>query len=81
MALARFSMAPRQGHFKAMQKEFGYLQKYPKGRILIDSGHFDHKKDHPQVYTQQMFDNWHEFYLDAEEELLPDQPESLGAKA
>ena len=81
MALARFSMAPHHGHFKAMQKVLGYLRKFPKGRILINSGHFDHEKDHPQVYTQHMFDNWHEFYPDAEEELPPDQPESLGAKA
>jgi hypothetical protein len=31
MALARYSMAPWEGHFKAMQKVFGYLRKYPKG--------------------------------------------------
>jgi hypothetical protein len=36
MALARFSMVPREGHFKAMKCVFGYLQKYTKGRILID---------------------------------------------
>ncbi len=42
MALARHSMAPREGHFKAMQRVFGYLRKHQKGRILIDPGQFDH---------------------------------------
>jgi hypothetical protein len=76
MALARFSMAPREGHFKAMKRVFGYLRKYTKGRILIDPGFFDQKE-----HQSNDFDNWREFYPDAEEELPPDQPESLGKKA
>jgi hypothetical protein len=42
MALARHSMAPRKGHFKAMQQDFGYLRKHQKERILIDPGQFNH---------------------------------------
>jgi hypothetical protein len=76
LALARYSMAPREGHFKAMCKVFGYLQKYLKGRILIDREHSSHSK-----YTTTWYDNWHQFYSDAEEEFPPDQPEPLGAKA
>jgi hypothetical protein len=53
MALARYSMAPREGHFKAMQKVFGYHRKYPKGRILIDHGHFDHS-----THTHTRYDTW-----------------------
>ncbi len=35
--LSRYSMAPREGHLKALQKVFGYLRTKPKGKILIDS--------------------------------------------
>ena len=76
MALARFSMAPREGHFKAMKRVFGYLRKYAKGRILIDPGFFDQKE-----HQSNDFDNWREFYPDAEEELPSDQPTPLGTKA
>ena len=36
-SLSRYSMAPREGHLKALQKVFGYLRTNPKGKILIDS--------------------------------------------
>jgi hypothetical protein len=72
MALARFSMAPREGHFKAMKRVFGYLRKYTKGRIIIDPGFFDQKE-----HQSNDFDNWR----DAEEEMPPDQLEPLGKKA
>jgi hypothetical protein len=76
MALARHSMAPREGHFKAMQRVFGYLRKHQKGRILIDPGQFDHSD-----YQAEEYENWREFYPDADEEMPPDQPEPLGSKA
>jgi hypothetical protein len=34
--LARYCMAPRQGHFEAALHLFGYLKAFPHGRILID---------------------------------------------
>src|SRR6478735_2529933 len=34
--LSRYSMAPREGHFKAMTRVFGYLRQRTRGRILID---------------------------------------------
>jgi hypothetical protein len=43
---------------------------------LIDPGFFDQKE-----HQSNDFDNWREFYPDAEEEFPPDQPESLGKKA
>jgi len=39
--MSRFSMAPREGHMSAMKRVFGYLKKFPKGRIIIDSGYWD----------------------------------------
>jgi hypothetical protein len=66
--LARYCMAPRQGHFEAALHLFGYLKAFPKGRILIDQ----------QPYTKPdasfMDYDWTEFYPDAEEELPPDMP-------
>ena len=34
--LARYSMAPRQGHFDAMLRVFGYVKQNPDGCIIID---------------------------------------------
>jgi hypothetical protein len=34
--LSRYSMAPREGHVKAMHRVFGYLRNVPKGKIVID---------------------------------------------
>jgi hypothetical protein len=76
MALARFSMAPREGHFTAMKRVFGYLRKYAKGRILIDPGFFNQKE-----HQSNNFDNLREFYPDAKEEFPPNQPEAIGKKA
>jgi hypothetical protein len=59
-----------------MQKVFGYLRNHQKGRILIDSGYFDHSE-----YQTEAYENWREFYPDAEEEIPPDQPKALGSKA
>src|SRR5688500_1796662 len=36
-SLARYTMAPREGHLSALQRVFGYLRNKPKGRILIDA--------------------------------------------
>ena len=36
--LARYSSAPREGHFVAAQQIFGYLRKFPKGQLTIDPG-------------------------------------------
>ncbi len=36
--LSRYSMAPREGHMKAMTRVFGYLKYRPKGKILIGIG-------------------------------------------
>ena len=34
--LARYSSMPRIGHYKAAQRVFSYLRRYPNGKILID---------------------------------------------
>jgi hypothetical protein len=68
-ALSRFSMAPREGHFKAMQRVLGYLKKFPKGRIIIDTNHRDWSS-----FPMDTSDNWKDFYPDAAEEMPPNMP-------
>jgi Reverse transcriptase (RNA-dependent DNA polymerase) len=70
--MSRFSMAPREGHFEALLRMFGYLKQYPKGRILVDRL--------PRYKTQPTFMqyDWNEFYPDATEELPPDMPPPKG---
>jgi len=34
--LSRYTMAPRAGHFKAMERVFGYLRQSADGQIILD---------------------------------------------
>jgi hypothetical protein len=61
MALSRYSMAPRQGHLKAVRRIFGYLHMCPKGRILIDNGQAPIRNEAMVTRGQ----DWNEFYPDA----------------
>jgi hypothetical protein len=65
-------MSPRQDHFEALLRLFGYLKLCPKGRLLIDR--------HTRYKTQPTFMSyyWKEFYPDATEERPPDIPEPKG---
>jgi hypothetical protein len=74
--MSRFSMAPREGHLAAMKRVFGYLKKFPKGKIVVDPNYRDHSE-----FTVKSFDNWKDFYPDACEELPPDMPTAFGKKA
>jgi hypothetical protein len=71
-ALAHFSMAPREGHLKAMYRVFGYLKRFQKGKLLVDASYPDHS-EYPEVEY-----NWTEFYPDAKEEIPYDAPETRG---
>jgi hypothetical protein len=53
--MSRFSMAPREGHFEALLRLFGYLKQYPKVRILVNRN--------PRYKTQPTFMkyDWNEF--------------------
>ncbi len=74
-ALARFGIAPRLGHLKAMKRVFGYLKKFPHGQIMVDPNYLDHSLYETEDYS------WTEFYPDAEEELPEDMPEPRGKPA
>ena len=41
-SFSRFNMQPRQGHLNGMVRVFGYLKKFPKGKIMIDPTYPDH---------------------------------------
>ena len=60
----------------AMKRVFGYLKKFPKGRIIIDSGYRNNSKHQTSEY-----ENWKEFYPDAEEQLPKNMPMPYGKKA
>lgn len=76
--LARFSMNPREGHLIAAKRIFGYLEKYPKGEIIMDPNNVDHAD---KLKKFQEYDNWQEFYPDAVEEIPTDIPEPGNNKA
>ena len=59
-------MQPREGHLSGMIRLCGYLQKFPKGKIIIDPNYPDHS-----LFPTPVCDNWKEFYPDAEEMLPP----------
>ena len=74
--MSRFSMAPQEGHLDAMKRVFGYLKKFPKGRIVIDPSYWDNSKHQATEY-----ENWKEFYPDAEEQLPNNMLTPFGKKA
>ena len=72
--MSRYSMAPREGHMKAMVNIFGCLQSHSKGQIIIDT-------NEPPVRSQALKNtsyNWSEFYPDACEDIPHDMPQSRG---
>ena len=60
----------------AMKRVFGYLKKFPKGRIVVDSSFPDHSRYKTVDHT-----NWTEFYPDAEEQLPHNMPSPKGKEA
>jgi hypothetical protein len=70
-------MAPREGHFSALQHVFGYLCQHHKGRILIDVGE-PPVKENLQITSGQL---WSKMYPDAQEDIPSDMPEPKGRMA
>jgi hypothetical protein len=75
--MSQHSMAPRSGHMDELQRVFGYLQKYPDGKIAIDIADPPILKDIVYATGQQ----WIEFYPDAEEDVPADMLEPAGMEA
>ena len=71
--LSRYMAKPREGHLKALMRVFGYLEKFPTGRIVIDSKYYDRSK-----YNLGAKEAWKELYPDAEEDLPNKMPEPKG---
>ena len=57
-------MVSRKGHLKAVIRIFGYLKKFWKDRIIVDPNYPNHSQSPTPVY-----DNWKEFYPDAQEHI------------
>ena len=72
--MSRYSMAPREGHFKAMKRVLGYLRATPKGQILLDVSEPPIREE----ATVTMGQNWSELYPDAVEDIPIGLPEGLG---
>jgi hypothetical protein len=65
-ALSRFSMQPWEGHMKAAQHMFGYLKRFANGCTIINPNYRDNTQYMDKVGN---YDNWKEFYADAEEDI------------
>jgi len=72
-SLARYGMAPREGHLQAAFRVLGYLAKFKKAKVIIDP----FKPDHSE-FLQKGQVTWQEFYPDATEEIPDDAPEPKG---
>jgi hypothetical protein len=68
-AMSRFNMLPREGHLKAVERIFSYLQTFPKERVIIDTSYLDYS-----VYPVEDHSNWMEFYPDSGEEIPKELP-------
>lgn len=71
--MAKFSIAPREGHLTAVIRCFAYLHKHIQSAIVFDADERDWSN------TTWISKDWKRFYPDAvSEPLPPDMPEPLG---
>ena len=70
-------MAPREGHFKAMERLFGYLCKFPNGHIVLDTSKAPIRE---KAQFNTGFD-WNELYPDASEDVPENMPQPNGELA
>jgi hypothetical protein len=72
--MAKFSVAPRQGHLAALIRGFGYVKKHLKSRIVIDN----EPRDWSHIsWTSK---DWSRFYPNTPNEVMPpDMPEPRGS--
>ena len=76
--LARYSMSPREGHYKAMRSVLGYLKANPNGRIVFDPTDLRRLATAKSSDTEY-FRPWENKYPDASENLPSDLlPETKG---
>ena len=72
--LSRYNNAPREGHMKALQRLFCYLNTYKDGQIILDD-------DEAPVRKEALMNVgfcWEEFYPDAVEQIPEDMPKPEG---
>lgn len=72
--LARYSSMPRQGHYKAAQRIFGYSRKYSNGKVLIDVNQAPIRG----MVKIDIDQSWTELYPEAEAIIPYDMLEPLG---
>ena len=76
--LARYSMSPREGHYKAMRAVLGYLKNNPNGRIVFDPTDL-RRLATASSSDSEYFRPWENKYPDASENLPSDLlPEMKG---
>jgi hypothetical protein len=74
-AMSRFSISPREGHFKTVKRILAHLKTFPKRRVIIDTSHPSHSE-----YPVDHHPNWKDFYPDSEEEIPKGLPISRRPK-
>jgi len=71
--LARFNIAPRQGHYDALVRLIGYLECTASAKIVLDHSQRDHSK-----YDFTISPFWKEYYPDAKEDISEPNPHLQG---
>jgi hypothetical protein len=72
MTLSRFRAAPRLGHLERAKRVYGYLKKFPGGKIRVRTGVPDYSQ------LQRPIIDWAHIYGNVTEELPYDMPVPLG---
>jgi hypothetical protein len=78
-SLSRFSAAPRTNHLQLLTRVFGYLRRFPKHTLEVNT---EPHQPHGQVtkpYTTKDDTQWEDIYPGACEEIDPRFPKPLGA--
>jgi hypothetical protein len=72
--MAQYTVAPRQGHFLALQRIFGYLKQHPLAMLAIDSS----EPPGREIATFHRDCDWSEFFPDAIEDIPDKSPPPYG---
>src|SRR5687768_3750348 len=67
-------MKPREGHYQALQRDFGYLRQKTHGKLLIDDGKVPIRED----LDLKGKADWSEFYPDTDKDLPLNRPTPKG---
>ena len=74
--LSRHLAMPRRGHLDQCFNIIAYLKRHPKSKLVLNPAYMDVRSRFSDRFVEKA--DWHEFYGDVREEILPNAPSAHG---